>query len=83
MGRGQPMPPFHAQKPPMENTSPYQSWCMNCCSTFHPDMLTGYCISSHCDRCGRPADLAMVKVGDSYVKRYSAKRTDNPRLAGE
>ena len=43
----------------------YQSWCMNCCSTFHPDMLSGYFLTSRCDRCGRHSDLAMVKVRPS------------------
>jgi len=58
--------------------SPYQDWCMTCCCRYHPLMLTGYCLSSlfdgmvfHCDHCGAPADLAMVKapVGPGGVPR--------------
>ena len=40
-----------------------ESWCMYCCQSKHPDMLTGYClIGLKCDGCGRVSDLAMVVV---------------------
>ncbi len=43
--------------------SPYAAWCMPCCQAHHPDMLTGYSLRQlPCDRCGRMADLAMVKI---------------------
>ena len=51
------------------NGEVYQNWCGCCCGTFHPLMLTGYCLAQrfddviwHCDNCGRADDLAMVKV---------------------
>lgn len=40
-----------------------QSWCQHCIWKDHPQMMTGYCLSHHtCDKCGRTADCALVKV---------------------
>lgn len=54
----------------MEDPIRCQSWCQNCCMSFHPDMLTGYClIGLRCDKCCRTTDLAMVvvrEVGDRH-----------------
>lgn len=47
--------------------SGHQTWCMVCCCAYHPQMLTGYCLLAgadyaRCDKCGKAADCAMVKV---------------------
>jgi len=41
----------------------HASYCQSCCWATHPAMLTGYCLGFFpCDRCGRVAALAMVRL---------------------
>jgi len=41
----------------------FKSWCMACCQTHHPIMLSTYCLRAlRCDRCARVSDLAMVML---------------------
>lgn len=45
------------------NGRTHSSYCQPCIYRFHPDMLTGYCLTDcRCDNCGRVSDLAMVRL---------------------
>lgn len=60
-----------------------QSWCQRCIWEQHPEMLTTYCLAANCDKCGRWADLAMVRVNSAPRPEPSVCIAGNPTVDGE
>lgn len=55
----------------------YPVWCQACCCRWHPEMLTGYCLSeTTCARCGRLSECAIVHDPDAPVP--ICRRCDRP-----